>query len=87
MSLSQLRLVNAAYKHGACKAGASSMHGWARFHSDDNAAKFAELMLTQQWSVTRYKQERITDVVSCVDWTAPRMANGYVTPMRSECKS
>ena len=76
MSIQQLRLVQAAYHAGAVLAGGSALHGWARFLDDASAHKFAEIMLSQQWSIQCYKQERIVDVVTCVDWTAPRLAGG-----------
>jgi len=76
MTLSQQTLLNAAYKHGAIRAGATALHGWARFKSEANARLFCETMLTLQWSVTRYKQDQPTEVLSCVDWQQPRLPNG-----------
>lgn len=88
MPLPQLRLVNAAYHHGAMKAGASAMHGWARFNDAALAGRFSEVMLSQQWFVTVYPQPQLdgTNVIA-VDWTCHRMPNGNVTPIRSEAKS
>jgi len=80
MPIPQMRLVAMARKHGAHLAGATAMHGWARFKSNTDADVFAQLMCTQQWAVMMYQQG---DIVA-VDWTCERMANGHVTPIRSE---
>lgn len=81
MPLSQLRNTMEAKKHGAFYASATAMHGSARFKHERDAQSFLPY-IQHEYVVHVFSQGSVT----AVDWTSERMANGHITPIRSESK-